>query len=379
MDQLADAGVGQIGVDGPGAVTQQRGEVVDVPGLGALQDHGDGRALLGADQVLLQGRHGQQGGNGHVVLVHAPVREDDDIGPVAVGPVAVDEEMVQGLFQGRIFIIENGDGLHPEARSVHGLDLHQVQVGEDGVVDLEDVAVLRAVLEQVAVGAHIDRGIGDALLADGVDGRVGDLGEHLLEVAEQGLMLLREHGQGDIHAHGGGGLLAVPGHGEDDAGQILIGIGKGPLEPLALGVGEGLHLFIGHRQILEVDQVLIQPLAVGLPGGIVGLEIVVLDDLPGLGIHQQHLARAEPVLLDHHGRIDVQHAHLGGENQIVVPGHVVPGGPEAVAVQQRAHQVAVGEDDGGRTVPGLHHRGVVVIEIPALPVDVLIVPPGLGN
>ena len=120
-----------------------------------------------------------------------------------------------------------------------------------GVVDLENAAVLRAVLEQVAVGAHIDRGIGDALLADGVDGRVGNLGEHLLEVAEQGLMLLGEHGQRDIHAHGGGGLLAVPGHGEDDAGQILIGIGKGPLEPLALTRDLVFHLFIGTGRSLR--------------------------------------------------------------------------------------------------------------------------------
>ena len=36
VDELADAGVGQVRVHRPGAVAQERGEVVHVPGLGAL-------------------------------------------------------------------------------------------------------------------------------------------------------------------------------------------------------------------------------------------------------------------------------------------------------------------------------------------------------
>lgn len=75
------------------------------------------------------------------------------------------------------------------AGPVHVADLHQIHGGEDGVVDLEDCAVLRSFLQQIAAGAHIHRGVGDDLLADGVHGRVGHLGEELLEVAEQGLVL----------------------------------------------------------------------------------------------------------------------------------------------------------------------------------------------
>ena len=71
--QLLHALLGQIGVDGLGAVAQEGGEVVDVPRLRALQDHGDGGALFCPHQVLLQSGDRQQGGDGHVVFVHPPV------------------------------------------------------------------------------------------------------------------------------------------------------------------------------------------------------------------------------------------------------------------------------------------------------------------
>ena len=71
--QLLYALLGQIGVDGLGAVAQEGGEVVDVPGLGALQDHGDCGALFRPHQILLQGGHRQQRGDGYMVLVHPTV------------------------------------------------------------------------------------------------------------------------------------------------------------------------------------------------------------------------------------------------------------------------------------------------------------------
>ncbi len=79
------------------------------------------------------------------------------------------------------------------------------------------------------------------------------------------------------------------------------------------------------------------------------------------------------------GRVDVQHAYLGGQDQAVVVGDVVPGGPQAVAVQHRPHLVAVGEQDGGWTVPGLHHHGVILVQVPPGAGQVFVVHPGLGN
>ena len=314
-----------------------------------------------------------------MVFVHAPVGEDQDIGALLVGPVHVDEQPVQGVFQGRALVVEQGDGLHAEAGPVHVADLHEVHGGEDGVVDLEDGAVFRPLLQEIAAGAHVHGGVGDDLLPDGVHGGIGHLGEELLEVVEQGLMVLAEHRQRRVHAHGGGGLRPVPGHGENGVLDLLIGVAEGLVQPVPQLLGVALHPPVGDGQVLEINKVGVQPLAVGLAGGAAALDLPVLQQPPLAQVRQQHLAGLEPGLFHDGLRRQVQHAHLRGQNQPVAVGEIPPAGPQAVAVQDRAHGVAVGEYDGRRAVPGLHHGGVVVVEVPLLPLHPPVVGPGLGN
>lgn len=96
-----------------------------------------------------------------------------------------------------------------EAGLLHVPDLHQVYRGEDRVAHLKGVSVVRPLLQQVAVVAQIDGGVGDHLLPDGVDGGIGHLGKELLEVIEQGLFVVGEDRQWDVHPHGGGGSAPV--------------------------------------------------------------------------------------------------------------------------------------------------------------------------
>ncbi len=110
--------------------------MVHLPGLPALQNQGHGSTLFGLHQMLLQGRHRQQGGNGHMVLVNIPVREDDNVHPVPVGPVHLQKQPVNGFFQGGILIIGNGNHLHLKARLFHMLDFQQIRAGENGIVHL---------------------------------------------------------------------------------------------------------------------------------------------------------------------------------------------------------------------------------------------------
>ena len=137
--ELGDALVSQIGIDSPGAVAKDGGELVHVPGLTAFQDDGDSGPLLCPDQVLLHGGDSQEGGDGHMVLIHAPVGEDDDVGPLRVGPVAADKELVQRLLKRGVLEIEKGD---------HS---HHVHTGEDGVLHLQHSTVAARLLQQVSV------------------------------------------------------------------------------------------------------------------------------------------------------------------------------------------------------------------------------------
>ena len=73
FDQFPDALVREVGIDGSGAESEERRDLVHVPGLAALQNEGYSGALFRADQMLLYAGDRQQGRDGHVVLVHATV------------------------------------------------------------------------------------------------------------------------------------------------------------------------------------------------------------------------------------------------------------------------------------------------------------------
>ena len=123
LDHLADALVRQVRIDRAHAEAEERRDLVDVPGLAALQDQRHGRALLRAYKVLLYAGDREQGGDGHMVLVHAPVREDDDVGPLGSCAVHCDVQLVQRPFQGSVLVVKQGDRLRAEARLVQIPDL----------------------------------------------------------------------------------------------------------------------------------------------------------------------------------------------------------------------------------------------------------------
>ena len=190
LDHVADALLGQIRVDGTGAIAQQRCEMVHIPGLAALQNDGHGGTLLGDDQMLMYRSHCQQGRNGLMVLIHTPVCQDQDIGPVSVGTVDLHVQAIQCPLQVGVIIIGNGDLGHLEALYLHIFDFQNVRVGQDRVVHLQHLTVFRPLLQQVAVLPDVNGGGSDDLLTNGINGRVGYLSKQLFEIVEQRLMLL---------------------------------------------------------------------------------------------------------------------------------------------------------------------------------------------
>ena len=379
VDELADGLMGQIGVDGTGTVAQQSGKVMHFMRLGALEDESQCGALLGADEVLGHRRHRQQAGDGHMVLVNVPVGQDDDVGTLFISAVYLKEDAVDGLFEAGVLVVVDGDSGDFEARDVHVLDAEKVSGREDGIVDLEHLAVFGLVFQQVAVCAHIDAGGGDDLLADGVDGWVRDLCKTLLEVVEERRVLAAENGKRGIGTHCAGRLCALTCHGQDEGADVLILVAEHLLQAQQVVAGIAGGLDVGDLEVLQLDEVAVDPLAVRLTAGVVFLQLLVVHDFALDGVHQQHLAGAETVFDQNVLRLTGQHAHLGREDHPAVFGDVVAAGAQTVAVQHSAHHVAVGEEDGRRTVPGLQHGGVILVEVPLFLADVLVVLPGLRN
>jgi len=140
-----------------------------------------------------------------------------------------------------------------------------------------------------------------------------------------------------------------------------------------------VHDVLALRHVLEVDQAGVQPLVVRLLSGELGLDLLVLDDPVLVGVDEEHLAGLEPALAHDRGGVEVEYADLGGQDDEPVVGDPVARGAQAVAVEYGADLRAVGEDDTGRAVPRLHHRGVELVEGPPLGVHLAVVLPGLRD
>ena len=378
-DERADAVLREIGVDGARAVAEEGGEVVHIARLCAFEDDGDRGALLRAHQILLHGGDRQQRRDGDMVLIHAAVGEDEDVRARVIRLVAGDEKPVERKRERGILVVQQRDLFRLQARHMEPLDLHEIAAGKDGVVDLQDAAVFRAVGQQIAVGAGVDGRIGDDRLAQRVDGRVRDLREHLLEVVEQRLVLFRQHGQRDIRAHGGRRLRAVFRHGQNGRVDLVVGVAEDLIQAAALLGRVFRDLPVGDGDIGQLQQLLIEPFAVGILRGVAVLDRRILEDRPGPGVDEQHLARLQAGFAHDLLRRDRQRADLGGEDQIAVVRDQIPRRAQPVAVEHGADLLAVGEEDGGRAVPGLHHGGVVVEHVALFPGHVFIFSPGLGD
>ena len=161
--------------------------------LAGLHDQADGSAQALADEVVVHGGGRQQAGDRNAVGANHAVGQHDDV--VAAGDRlfgAVAETVEHGLHalgaeRGVIGEVERL-GVERVLEMADGADFFQIRVGQDRLAHFEAL-FLRGALVVEDVGARADEGdqAHHQLLADRIDRRIGDLGEVLLEIAEQRL------------------------------------------------------------------------------------------------------------------------------------------------------------------------------------------------
>ena len=200
--KLRDRGMSQVGIDRRGSIPQKGCEMMYLPGFAGFQDQGHCGAFSGIHQMLMNGCHCQQGRDRHMVLVYAAVRQDQDIGSLAVGFVHFHEKMLKDSFHRGTFVKQCGDLCHMKTFLVHILDLQKIQVGKDRIIDLQHMAVFRLFFQQISVLSYIDSPGSHDLLPLCIDRRIGHLGKKLLEIIKQRLICFRKGCDRGIHAHG---------------------------------------------------------------------------------------------------------------------------------------------------------------------------------
>ena len=260
-------------------------------------------------------------------------------------------------------------------------DLGQVLVGENRLGDLQALVGASLPAEQVRPGPDHRHQAHDQFLADRVDGRVRHLGEVLLEIVVEQLGALRQDRDREVRSHRTDGIIAAPGHGLQEMGQVLLRVAEGLLaieQADRVGRRRGLYRRdLG--KVLELELGAGQPLLVGFRLGEGALDLLVLDDPTLLQVDEEHLPGLQAPLADDPLVRDRQDADLGRHDDVVLVGDHETRWAQAIAVEGGADLAAVREGHGGGSVPRLHERRVVLVEGPALGVHQRVAGPGLRD
>ena len=380
--QLGDGGVGQIRVDRAGAKPDQDGKVMGLPDIARLDDQGGLAAQSFADEVVVYGTQGQERGKRGVVVVGVAVGQNQDVGPVAGEVFGCGADVFDSGLEASFLAVGPEDNIYGagfKAGVVGVFDAREVFVAEDRAVEVDEARPFGVESDVGGRSAQHGENRHHAALPDGVDGRVGDLCEELFEVVGQVLALLGEDGQRGVGPHGADGFLPFLERRLQDDFEVFA---RDAIEELVAEQGFLIHLDgCGdvEGQIFEGDAVFVEPIAVGQSLADDRLDLFIAHDAFLVQVGNEHAAWLQPAFAHDAALVNRQRTRLGGHDEGVVVEEAVARGAQAVAVEGSAHQDPVGEDHGGRPVPGLHEGGVVFVEGLLVVGHVRVMLPGLRD
>ena len=339
------------------------------PALGRVYHQGAPQPQLLAQQVVMHSTHREQcrdrssGGSelsGCTGGVY-PVGEHQHIGTPAHGLLRRLAKRIEGGFQttgagfhGHL----GGEGLH---RKTLLTDRRQLGLIKHRRVEMDHRRGLRLGLQRWTTLTQMHLQAHHKFFPQGIDRRVGDLGEALLEVVVQEVGLVRKHCQGDVIPHAVGGLLCESRHVLDDQIKVFRCESHRSLQPQQI---ELTHLTLGGPGLeFHAAAVLLEPVGIGEPPGGVLLHRPVIEQLTFLQIDRQHLAGAEAAFAAHGLAAEIHHASLGSHDHEPVVRGAPAGRTQSVAVQGGSHPLAIGEYQKRRAVPGLLNTCIKLVHL----------------
>ncbi len=182
----------------------------------------------------------------------------------------------------------------------------------------------------------------------------------MLEIIVKQLRLLRKDGKRRIHTHGADGLLPIFRHRGQDVAKVFHGVTE--IFLLLQQVFRHFRLFVPFHQVLQIQEMLFAPLAVGVGLGHGVFDFIVGDDALLRGVHQENFARFQAAFAEHVLLAYRHGAHFGGKDHAVVLHNVVTRRAQTISIEHAADAHAVAETHSRRTVPRFHHEIVIAIE-----------------
>ena len=313
-DQVVEHGKRHVGTEGAGTVAQQQGGMHGLADFAAFHDECRLHALAHGDEIVVDGAHGQQRGDIAACYLSrrqvALVGKDDVVVTVIDSFLGILAELVEGhaeVFAGlRIPRFTSLRMSLEDHRQLDGVETlvpdvtENVELGvvQDGMGQSHHLAVgLVGVQDASAHASDIFGERHHEVLADGVDGRVGDLGELLTEIVEEHLWLVGEHGERRVVAHGCRGFLSVDAHRHDGVVDVFATVAEHDF--LFQQTVDGVGHVAAALQFLELYAIGAEPLTVGMLVGELFLDFSVVVDAPLLGVYEQDLARLQASFLSY--------------------------------------------------------------------------------
>ena len=224
-------------------------------------------------------RNRKQRRDRNVVLVDSAVGQDQYRSALFVRLVSLLVEAFDRVPEARSFLVEHADVVALEAFQICMPDLHQVDVRKDRVMDLQNAAVLFFLFENVARDSEIDGSIGNYLFSYRVDRRVRDLRELLLEEIEERRILLRKRRDRHVNTHRSSSLDPVQTHRNQRVREVAVAVSESLLQCLQFFASDADRLLVFLLELAQVDEHLVEPLAVRLSLFEVLLDVFVAQEL----------------------------------------------------------------------------------------------------
>ena len=159
--------------------------MVDFPGFPRFHHKADARAGMGFDQVMMHGAGGEERAHGDPFGAHRAIGKHDQARALINGGRGFIANALQRTAKPgfpRALFIGDIDDLRGPAAMINVLQRRRLFVGQNGVGHPQAMGMAARGFEEVLLRADVALKAHDHLFPDRIDGRIGDLGEELLEV-----------------------------------------------------------------------------------------------------------------------------------------------------------------------------------------------------
>ena len=192
-------------------------------------------------------------------------------------------------------------------------------------------------------------------------------------------MLFAHHGKRRVHAHRRGWLHTVFRHRQNHLVHVLVIPAKRLVENVALLLRGNRDFFVRDFQIGKMQKISVKPFAIRIRKRKLLFTFLVGNQALLHGVHEQNAPRHQARFFHDVFLRNFQNTDLACQNQHIIASNIIATRAKTISVKRCAQNIAVRKQNRRRTVPRLHHRRPIMIEIAFFRRHCTVVLPRLWN